>query len=126
MKFNALLRALIGGLLLAVIATPANAKEPTLKEQVQGKWARTNHPFSFQIKGDAFEHYSEGKPFTPTAVGKVSYPIGKDYVIVKLSNGDTWWVFSAGKNVVAVEFFLPDGTVIAEGRVYYRDGTVLP
>ena len=47
---------------------------------------------------------------------------------MKTDTGHTWWLFPAGKNVLASESFEPDGSWAngTDGRVFYRQGTVQP
>jgi hypothetical protein len=118
------------GLLLACVAlsvaTPAFSKEPTLREKLQGKWSKTNHPFSFEVRGDTWSEFKADKPLAAFNSGEVLFPPGKDYAVVKAKNGVILWLFSAGKNVVAVETFNPSGTLWEDGRVFYRHGTEQP
>jgi len=109
-------------------ALGAPPKEPTVRDKIQGKWMRSNHPYSFQIAGDRWEHWDVNKPFKPTGTGTITYPVGKDYALVKTDTGHTWWLFPAGKNVLASESFEPDGSLAngTDGRVFYRQGTVQP
>jgi hypothetical protein len=113
---------------LPVLAMGAgNKKEKTLQERMQGTWSRTNHPFSFTVKGNEWVHYDEKFPLKPTGNGTLEYPRDKDYAIVRTNTGHVWWLFSAGENVIAVETFEPNGGFsLGAGRVYYRDGTYTP
>ena len=106
----------------------ASGKEPSLRDKVQCKWVRTNHPFAFQVRGNNWEHYEATKPLQATSKGIVEYPAGKDYAVVKTDTGHVWWIWSAGRDVVAVETFEPDGSFGggALGRIFYRPGSDKP
>ena len=127
-------RLLLAALVALFLVTPALAQEkpkdraePTLKEKLQGKWSKTNHEVSFEITGNKWTEYHEAKPLVPFNTGTVEYPLGKDYVIVNVDKtGNRLWIFSAGKDVVAVETFMPDGRLWEDGRIFYRFGTVHP
>jgi hypothetical protein len=111
----------------AIAMAQKKEKDKTLRERLQGEWARTNHRFSFKVQGDQWTHYDERVPLKATGTGVIIFPKGKDYAIVTTQNGHVWWLFSAGENVVAIETFDPNGGVTSDtGRVYYRNGTRTP
>lgn len=107
-------------------ATIVFAEEPALKEKLQGKWAKANHPYSFEVLGNAWTEFKSDRPLAPCNSGNIVFLPGKDYAVVKSKNGPVLWLFSAGKNVVAVETFFADGRLWEDGRVFYRQGTEQP
>ena len=113
---------LMGLVATASVAAPTKAKEKpkTILEQVQGKWVRKNHEFSFFITGNRWTEFSENKMGTPHATGAIEIRPGKEYAIVKADNGATFWLFPSGENVLAVETVLKDGSIVGAGRVFYR------
>jgi hypothetical protein len=114
---------------LPVLAMGAgNKKEKTLQERLEGTWVRPNHRFSLVIKDNQWIHFDEKVPFKPTDSGEIQFPQGRDYAVVKTKSGFTWWLFSAGENVIATEHFEPSGALhdTSDGRVFYRKGTVMP
>ena len=122
-------RQLMLGLVLAMVACTASAKEPkkpTLRDSIQGKWGKTNHDFLFEVVGNQFSEFHASKPFTPINAGTVEFPPGKEYAVLKARTGHTFWIYPAGTNVIAVETFQPDGTLWEDGRVMYRVGAIQP
>jgi hypothetical protein len=105
---------------------PKDFAKQTLQEKLQGKWSKTNHRFSFEIKGNKWMEFVAEKPLAASNTGMVEYPPGKDYAIVRAVTGHRLWIFSGGKDVVAVETFGPDGKLWEDGRIFYRFGTVQP
>jgi hypothetical protein len=79
------------------LATPASAKEPTLREKLQGKWSKTNHPFSFEVRGDMWSEFKADKPLAAFNSGEILFAPGKDYAVVKAKNGVVLWLCRQGK-----------------------------
>ena len=90
-----------------------------LKEKLQGSWSRTDHWVSFVIKGNRVDQFAERKPLEPWASGRLNFKADRDYAICNLGNWQVW-IWSAGKNVIAMETFTPSGEVQGEGRIFYR------
>ena len=94
-------------------------KDKSLEEKLQGSWSRTDHWVSFVIKGNRVDQFAERKPLEPRASGRLNFKADRDYAICNLGNWQVW-IWSAGKNVIAMETFTPSGEVQGEGRIFYR------
>ncbi len=104
----------------------SNWQDKTLKEKLQGSWSRADHWVSFVIKSDRLDQFAERKPLKPNSSGRLNFKAGRDYAIGKSGDGWQTWIFSAGKNAIAVETFTPSGEVQGEGRIFYRINSDLP
>ena len=107
-----------------VTSTPKDSsqvswEDKSLKEKLQGSWSRTDHWVSFVIKGNRVDQFAERKPLEPWASGRLNFKADRDYAICNLGNWQVW-IWSAGKNVIAMETFTPSGEVQGEGRIFYR------
>ncbi|MEO1990967.1 MAG: hypothetical protein ABGW78_03470 [Pirellulales bacterium] len=125
MRRRLLLTAVLASLTVSALA---QEQKKTVRDRLQGRWGRTNHPHSFEVRGLKWFHYTANYPFKPTETGDIEYPPEKDYAIVKTAKGYVWWLFPAGDNALAAEVFNADGSIDdnADGRVFYRDGTRIP
>ncbi len=90
--------------------------------KLQGTWGRSNANETVFIKGKQFAETKKDKPLTPHSTGKLEFPVGKDYAVVRTSNKFTLWIFPAGDNAIAVEVFRPDMSLNGTGIIYYKDG----
>lgn len=120
MRNKARLRWLV--LLSAIITCPrlAHSQEPALRDKIQGEWSRANGNSRFVIKGNTYTEYRSNAPLKVHTTGKVQYPQGKDYAVATLENKWTIWIFSAGKDSLAVEAFRPSGELGGQGAILYR------
>ena len=100
-------------------------EDKSLKEKLQGSWSRTDHWVSFVIKGNRVDQFAERKPLDPWASGRLNFKADRDHAICNLGNWQVW-IWSAGKNVIAMETFTPSGEVQGEGRIFYRINSDLP
>lgn len=103
-------------------ATTAAPKTPSLEGRLQGEWAKANNPHSFKIQGQSLLEFSENAPLKPHARGKLEFPQGKEHAVVKLDNGFSFLLFSAGRDVMAMDVFDPQGKLTDNGVVLYRRG----
>jgi hypothetical protein len=111
-------------MLLVVVASAAAPKKQEPKnvlQKIQGKWIRRAHDISFEINSSTWNEFSEknvaGKP---TLTGSIETPPGKEYALVKASNGAVIWLFPNGSNALGVETFDRSGNIVGDGRVFYR------
>jgi len=102
--------------------TKAALKTPSLEDRLQGEWAKANNPHSFKIQGHTLLEFSENAPLQAHAKGKLEFPQGKEHAVVKLDNGFSFLLFSAGQNVMAMDVFDPQGKLTDNGVVLYKRG----
>ena len=103
-------------------AATAFSQEPGLLAKLQGTWGRSNANETVFIKGKQYSETKKDRPLTPNSTGKLEFPPGKDYAVVRTSNKFTLWIFPAGDNAIAIEVFRPDMTLNGSGIIYYKDG----
>ncbi len=108
--------------LVAVASLPVSAAEPPLKSRLQGEWTKANFPHGWKVSGDTLTEFAESKPFAPHATGRLRFENGKAYAVAEMDNGFKLWLFSAGKDVMAVEVFDREGKIQGTGIVCYRRG----
>lgn len=112
------------GFIALVAATGVAAppkKEKAILQQIQGKWVRRAHELSFEIKGTSWSEFSEKKiGGEATLTGSIEVLPGREYAVVKASNGGMLWLFPNDGNALAVETFDKAGIIVGDGRVYYR------
>lgn len=96
-----------------------------MRQKVQGEWSRSNANSRYLIKGDRCTEFKANAPRKVHATAKIEYPPGKDYAVAKFDNEWTVWIFSAGKDVLAIEAFRPSGELGGIGHILYRHGDKL-
>jgi hypothetical protein len=112
--------AIIVATMFLAATVSVGAAEPPLKTKLQGEWTKANFPNAFKVSGDKLTEFAEVKPLAPHATGRIQFAPGRDYAVATMDNGFTLWLFSAGKNAIAVEAFDPQGHIQGTGIICYR------